>query len=208
MASRNYDRIKRTLDVTVSLILLGVLSVPMIVVGAAIGAALGPPVLFRQARPGQNGHPFTMFKFRTMSDERGADGELLPDSCRMTPLGRFLRRTSLDEVPTLLNVLMGDMSLVGPRPLLIRYTPYFSDVERRRLEVRPGVTGWAQINGRNTASWDRRLAMDVWYVDNRSILLDLRILMLTCLRVVGRSGVVVDPSTAMDDLDVERSRRG
>jgi sugar transferase EpsL len=150
---------------------------------------LGTPVFFRQVRPGRGGQPFELVKFRTMTDERDATGELLPDEVRLTSLGRFLRSTSLDELPELWNVLRGDMSLVGPRPLLMEYLPLYSERQSRRHEVRPGITGWAQVNGRNAPGWDERLEMDVWYVENRSFLLDLRILLRTATSVVRREGI-------------------
>ena len=186
-----------------------VLSGPLLLLGLLVRSRLGSPVLFKQMRPGLGGQPFTMYKFRTMTDERGPDGELLPDAMRLTPFGKFLRSTSLDELPELWNVLKGDMSLVGPRPLLMRYTEFFTPEEMQRLNVRPGITGWAQVNGRNAASWDERLAMDVWYVNNLSLALDLNILWRTLQKVVKRSDVVVDAESIMQNLDDERrSRRG
>jgi lipopolysaccharide/colanic/teichoic acid biosynthesis glycosyltransferase len=161
-------------------------------------------VVFRQRRPGLGGRPFTLKKFRTMNDARGPDGRFLPDAGRLTPLGRFLRRTSLDELPQLWNVLWGEMSLVGPRPLRWHYLPYFTPRERLRHTVRPGITGWAQIHGRNEASWDHRLANDVWYVEHWSLWLDCRILCLTLLQVFRGRGVVVDANSIMKDLDEER----
>jgi sugar transferase EpsL len=153
---------------------------------------LGRPVLFRQQRPGLHGEPFTLFKFRTMADIRNGQGQLLPDVERLTPLGRFLRSTSLDELPELWNVVRGDMSLVGPRPLLVEYLPRYSAQQARRHEVRPGVTGWAQVNGRNAQSWETRLEMDVWYVENQSLWLDLRILVRSLATVVRREGISRD----------------
>ena len=150
---------------------------------------LGSPVFFRQLRPGMNGKPFEMVKFRTMTDERGADGELLPDAVRLTPFGRFLRASSLDELPELWNVLKGDMSLVGPRPLLMEYLPLYSPEQARRHEVRPGVTGWAQVNGRNALSWEDKFRLDLWYVNNQSLSLDIRILWLTIRKVLVREGI-------------------
>lgn len=150
---------------------------------------LGSPVFFRQVRSGLHGQPFEMVKFRTMTDERGSDGELLPDAVRLTPFGRWLRATSLDELPELWNVLKGDMSLVGPRPLLMEYLPLYTPTQARRHEVRPGITGWAQVNGRNAQSWDERFSLDIWYVDNHSILLDLRILWMTVRKVLLREGI-------------------
>lgn len=205
--SSAYDPLKRVVDIVVSAVGLAVLGVPMVGLAALVRSRLGSPVIFSQTRPGRYGDPFTMYKFRTMTDERGTDGELLPDSVRLTSFGSFLRSTSLDELPELFNVLRGDMSLVGPRPLLMRYTPYFTATERQRLNVRPGITGWAQVNGRNTASWNERLAMDVWYVQNKSLILDLKILLMTLQKVVKRSGVVVDAESIMQNLDDERRGR-
>ena len=164
--------------------------VPVVLVLALIvRIKLGGPVLFRQDRPGLGGRVFRMYKFRTMTDTRDADGRLLPDKDRLVPFGRFLRSTSLDELPELINVLKGDRSLVGPRPLLVQYLSRYSPEQARRHEVRPGITGWAQINGRNAISWDEKFRLDVWYVDNRSILLDIRILFLTVWKVFNRHGI-------------------
>ena len=150
---------------------------------------LGAPVLFRQTRPGLHGRPFTLYKLRTMTDARGAQGDLLPSAQRLTPLGRWLRSTSLDELPELINVLAGDMSLVGPRPLLMRYLDRYSPEQARRHDVKPGITGWAQVHGRNALGWEERLALDCWYVDHRTLWLDIRILALTLLRVLQRDGI-------------------
>ena len=196
--------VKRTIDVLAAAIGLLLFAVPMLVIGAGIASRMGRPVLFRQERPGRDGIPFRMFKFRTMTDARGPDGQLLSDRDRLTRLGTWLRKTSLDELPELLNVLRGDMSLVGPRPLLMRYTPYFTEEERLRLTVRPGITGLAQVSGRNLVSWDRRLALDVRYVREWSLWLDFRILMLTVWQVFVRGGVVVDAESVMRNLDEER----
>ena len=166
-----------------------VLALPLIVLGILIRTKLGSPVLFRQTRPGLHGKPFQMVKFRTMRDAIGPDGQPLPDSERMTPFGSFLRSASLDELPELWNVLKGDMSLVGPRPLLMEYLPLYSPEQARRHEVRPGVTGWAQINGRNALSWEEKFRLDVWYVDNQSFWLDLKILALTVKKVFVREGI-------------------
>ena len=149
----------------------------------------GTPLFFSQVRPGQNGKPFRMLKFRTMTNARDAEGKLLPDSERLTSFGRFLRSTSLDEFPTLLNVLRGDMSLVGPRPLLMEYLPLYSPEQHRRHEVKPGMTGWAQVNGRNAISWEEKFRLDVWYVDNWSLWLDIKILAMTMLHVLCRKGI-------------------
>jgi sugar transferase EpsL len=161
----------------------------MLAVGLAVRICLGRPVLYRQRRPGRGGVPFDIIKFRTMRDERDADGQLLPDAHRLTRLGRLLRSTSLDELPELINVLRGDMSLVGPRPLLLSYLERYTPEQARRHDVRPGLTGWAQVNGRNAISWDERLAMDVWYIDHRSLTLDLRILARTVASVTSRRGI-------------------
>jgi sugar transferase EpsL len=178
------DYLKRLFDVVGSGALLVVLSPVLAVVAALVKIGMGPPVLFRQQRPGLNGEPFTILKFRTMTDATDASGKLLPDAQRLTRLGGLLRRTSLDELPELVNVLRGDMSLVGPRPLLTEYLPHYSDEQMRRHEVRPGITGWSQVNGRNALTWEEKFALDVWYVDNRSVGLDVRILLTTIGRVV------------------------
>lgn len=180
---------KRLFDLLLSIGLLLALALPLLLLWALVRRKLGSPVLFRQVRPGLHGQPFMMVKFRTMTDERGADGELLPDARRLTSFGRFLRATSLDELPELWNVLRGEMSLVGPRPLLMEYLPLYSPEQARRHEVRPGITGWAQVNGRNALSWEERFKLDVWYVDHRSLWLDLRILWLTVRKVIVREGI-------------------
>jgi len=167
----------------------------------------GSPVLFRQQRPGLHGKPFTLYKFRTMTNARDANGNLLPDADRLTSFGRFLRRTSLDELPELINVLKGDMSLVGPRPLLMQYMPYYTPREQLRHSVRPGITGLAQISGRNMVDWDSRLALDVEYVENWTLWLDIKILFKTVANVMRRSGVVDVPVSIMNDLDIERSEK-
>lgn len=158
---------------------------------------LGAPVFFRQTRPGLNGQLFEMFKFRTMTDECDASGHLLPDADRLPPFGRFLRTTSLDELPELWNVLKGDMSLVGPRPLLLEYMPLYNRRQYRRHEVRPGVTGWAQVNGRNAISWEEKFELDVWYVENQSLWLDIRILLRTVWQVIKRDGISHDGDATM-----------
>ena len=180
---------KRLFDVVVSACALLVLALPLLVVIWMVRRKLGSPVFFTQVRPGMHGKPFKMVKFRSMTSERGTDGELLPDAVRLTPFGRFLRSTSLDELPELWNVLKGDMSLVGPRPLLMEYLPLYSPEQARRHEVRPGITGWAQVNGRNAISWDDKFKLDVWYVDHRSLWLDLRILWMTVRKVLVRDGI-------------------
>jgi lipopolysaccharide/colanic/teichoic acid biosynthesis glycosyltransferase len=188
------NALKRLMDLTVSLLGLVLLSPLLCIIGLTILLIDGPPVFFRQLRPGLNCVPFTLVKFRTMREAVGGDSKTLPDSERFTTLGRFLRRTSLDELPQLLNVLKGDISLVGPRPLLMQYLPLYSSEQMRRHNVKPGITGWAQINGRNSISWEQKLRHDVWYVDNRSLSLDLKILMITALKVVRREGVTPQKS--------------
>jgi len=181
--------LKRIFDVLVSATALILLSPVIAVVAWKISRRMGSPVLFRQIRPGFNSQPFEMVKFRTMKDAVDATGNSLPDSERMTPFGQFLRSSSLDELPELWNVLKGDMSLVGPRPLLMEYLPLYSKEQYRRHEVRPGVTGWAQVNGRNAISWEDKFKLDIWYVDNRSFWLDLKILFLTVKKVLVRDGI-------------------
>ena len=186
--------LKRLLDVAVSAVLLMLLSPVLLIVAGLVLAGLGAPVLFRQWRPGLGGRPFILFKFRTMTIDPRSDGE------RMTRLGSFLRSASLDELPQLWNVLRGDMSLVGPRPLLMEYLPRYSPLQARRHEMEPGITGWAQVNGRNTVSWDERFRMDVWYIDHWSIGLDLKILLLTVGRVLRRSGVRAPGEVTMTEF--------
>lgn len=179
---------KRTVDLVVAGIGLIVLSPLFLVIGLLVRITLGPPVVFRQRRPGLDGRPFTLYKFRSMR-EAGAGGEAVTDAERLTWIGRLLRRTSLDELPELWNVLRGDMSLVGPRPLLMEYLPLYTPEQARRHDVLPGITGWAQVNGRNALSWEEKFRLDVWYVDHRSLWLDLRILALTVARVLSGEGI-------------------
>lgn len=181
--------LKRGLDFLASASGLLLLSPLLLILMLLVQVFLGSPIFFRQQRPGRGGKPFGMIKFRTMVDRRTTDGELLPDGERLTGLGRWLRSTSLDELPELWNILRGDMSLVGPRPLLMDYLPLYSAEQARRHEVRPGLTGWAQINGRNALSWNEKFALDTWYVDNRTFILDVKILLLTVLRVLKRDGI-------------------
>ena len=188
---------KRLIDLAAVLVLLPVLVPVILILAVLVHRKLGAPVLFAQIRPGLAGQPFNMLKFRTMTNERDSHGDLLPDSVRLTPFGRWLRATSLDELPEFWNVLRGHMSLVGPRPLLMEYLPLYSPFQARRHEVRPGITGWAQVNGRNSLSWDEKFALDVWYVDNRSLLLDFKILLLTVLRVISRQGISADGDATM-----------
>lgn len=196
---------KRLLDIVLSAIGLVVLSPVFAYLASRIRCQMGSPKLFRQTRPGKDGHPFEMLKFRTMRDATGPDGEPLPDAARLTPLGQKLRATSLDELPELWNVLKGDMSLVGPRPLLMEYLPLYNSQQARRHEVRPGVTGWAQINGRNAISWDEKFELDVWYVDNRSLWLDLKIIWLTIRKVVKREGISASGEATMSKFKGNRS---
>jgi sugar transferase EpsL len=181
--------LKRAFDAAAAAAALAVLSPVLAGVALGVGWKLGCPVLFRQPRPGLHGRPFEMVKFRTMTDARDANGHPLPDAERLPAFGRFLRSTSLDELPELWNVLRGDMSLVGPRPLLMEYLPLYTPEQARRQEVRPGITGWAQVNGRNALSWEEKFALDVWYIDNRSLWLDLRILAATVRQVLRRDGI-------------------
>ena len=188
---------KRLFDILASAFGLLLLSPVIVFVAWQIRRKLGSPILFRQIRPGLNGKPFEMIKFRTMRDAFDKLGNPLPDSERMTPFGTFLRSSSLDELPELWNVLKGEMSLVGPRPLLMEYLPLYSSEQYRRHEVRPGITGWAQINGRNALSWDEKFEFDVWYVDNQSFWLDLKILLLTVKKVFFREGISADGEATM-----------
>lgn len=188
---------KRVLDILISFFSILVIIPLIALISMSIRLQLGSPILFRQSRPGLGGKPFEMIKFRTMRDASDLAGDPLPDSERMTPFGVFLRSSSLDELPELWNVLKGDMSLVGPRPLLMEYLPLYSPEEYRRHEVRPGITGWAQINGRNALSWEEKFALDVWYVDNRSLWLDLKIIFLTVKKVVMRDGISADGEATM-----------
>ncbi|KKK38725.1 sugar transferase [Mesobacillus campisalis] len=180
---------KRTLDITCAFGALLLLSPIMIITALLVRLNLGSPVLFKQLRPGLHGKPFYIYKFRTMTDKRDSNGELLPDHVRLTPFGQLLRKFSLDEFPQLINVLKGDLSLVGPRPLLIEYLDLYTEEQARRHEVRPGITGWAQVNGRNAVSWEQKFELDVWYVDNHSIWLDLKILSMTFLKVAKSEGI-------------------
>jgi sugar transferase EpsL len=189
---------KRLLDLALTIPALILLSPLLAAIALAIRLRLGTPLLFRQQRPGLHGEPFTLLKFRTMTDARDRDGNLFPDAERLTPLGRVLRATSLDELPELINVLKGEMSLVGPRPLLMAYLPLYTPEQARRHEVRPGITGWAQVNGRNALTWEQKFELDVWYVDHHSLWLDLKILGLTVTGVLKREGIT-QPGTATVD---------
>lgn len=189
--------IKRIFDLLSATLLLVLCAPAMAAIALAIRLQMGPPVLLRQVRPGWRGKPFDFLKFRTMTDARDEAGSLLPDGMRLTPLGETLRKWSVDELPQLLNVMKGDMSLVGPRPLLMEYLPLYNSEQARRHEVRPGISGWAQVNGRNAISWEERFRLDVWYVDHRSFLLDLKILALTLMRVARKEGISAADSSTM-----------
>lgn len=181
--------LKRLFDIAVSATGL-IISAPITLTAAAVIAKkLGKPVLFRQVRPGQDGKPFEIYKFRTMSDKRDENGELLPDDQRMTPVGTFIRKSSIDELPQLINVLKGDISLVGPRPLLMEYLPLYNDEQKKRHNVKPGITGWAQVNGRNAISWDEKFKLDVWYAENQSFKLDMYIIYKTIINILQRKDI-------------------
>ncbi len=188
--------LKRAFDIVFSAGWLIGFSPLLLVVAILVRLKLGSPVLFVQERPGLRARPFRMVKFRTMTDARGPDGELLPDEQRLTAFGKFLRATSLDEFPEMWNVLIGDMSVVGPRPLLMRYVPRYSSFQARRMEVKPGVTGWAQVNGRSAIGWEEKFALDVWYVDHRTFWLDMKIVVITFFKVLARSGAERDKTSA------------
>ena len=192
--------LKRAFDIVFSAAWLVGFAPLLLVVAILVRLKLGSPVLFIQERPGLRGRPFRMVKFRTMTDERGPDGELLSDAVRLTAFGKFLRSTTLDEFPEMWNVLVGDMSVVGPRPLLMRYLGRYDAFQARRMEVKPGVTGWAQVNGRNALSWDDKFALDVWYVDHRTFWLDMRIVVKTFFKVFARSGINSDKSATMEEF--------
>ena len=198
---------KRSLDIVLATLGLIALGLPILFLILQVRYRLGRPVFFRQMRPGLHGQPFEMIKFRSMTDACGANGRLLPNAERLTPFGRFLRASSLDEVPELWNVLKGDMSLVGPRPLLMDYLPRYSPEQFRRHEVRPGITGWAQINGRNTLSWEDKFKLDIWYVENHNVLLDLRILILTVKKVIRREGVNASAEVTMPPFSGHGEKR-
>ena len=193
--------IKRIFDITFTLIGALFLFPVFLLTALMVKIKLGAPLFFKQVRPGLNGNLFNMYKFRSMTNECDKDGNLLIDEVRLTKFGKFLRSTSLDELPGLWNVLKGDMSLVGPRPLLVEYLPLYSEKQSRRHEVRPGITGWAQVNGRNAISWDEKFDLDVWYVDNQSFWLDIKILWLTVQKVISRDGVSPEGVDIMPRFD-------
>lgn len=198
--------LKRVLDLIGSAIAILAFGPLMLYVAWRVRRELGSPVLFRQVRPGLHGKPFVMYKFRTMTDERDAEGRFLPDEKRLTPFGRFLREYSLDELPEFFNVLRGEMSLVGPRPLLIEYLDRYTPEQARRHEVKPGITGWAQVNGRNGLSWEEKFKLDVWYVDNWSVGLDLKILWLTLVKVLRREGISAPGHATMPEFKGGKER--
>jgi lipopolysaccharide/colanic/teichoic acid biosynthesis glycosyltransferase len=192
-----YRAAKRLTDLLCASLGLLLLSPLMIWAAVMIRRKMSPPAIFSQTRAGKEGAPFRLHKFRSMTDGRDASGQLLPDGERLTDFGKWLRRTSVDELPQLWNVIKGDMSIVGPRPLLMEYVPLYNDTERRRLEVLPGITGWAQVNGRNAISWQEKFALDVWYVDNRSLSLDVRIILLTIKKALLREGISAEGEATM-----------
>lgn len=197
---KNY--IKRIIDLFLSLIVFILISPLFLVIWIWLAMAnKGVGAFFFQKRPGKNERIFKVIKFKTMTDERDADGKLLPDKKRLTKAGKLVRSTSLDEIPQLLNVIKGDMSLIGPRPLLVQYLPLYNDFQKRRHEVRPGITGWAQVNGRNTIGWEQKFEYDVWYVDNISLILDVKILLLTIKKVFKREGISSDAGVTMETFE-------
>lgn len=193
-----YKYIKRILDIISSLLAIIILSPLLAVTAVLVKTKLGSPVLFKQERPGKDEKIFTLLKFRTMTDERDENGKLLPDEVRLTKFGKFLRSTSIDELPELFNILKGDMSVIGPRPLLVEYIPRYNEHQHRRHEVRPGLSGWAQVNGRNTVSWEDKFDMDVHYVDNYSFAMDVKILFMTVLNVLKKEGISSETSATME----------
>ena len=198
---------KRMFDLGAAVAVALILTPLLLALAGIVRLFLGSPVLFRQLRPGYKGRPFTCLKFRTMTDRRDANGHLLSDAERLTPLGRFLRSTSLDEFPELINVIRGEMSLVGPRPLLMQYLERYTPEQMRRHQVKPGITGWAQINGRNAVSWEQKFAYDVWYVENQNFWLDLKILALTPWKTLRRQGISNEGHVTMPEFMVNRQRR-
>jgi len=195
--------IKRPMDFILSLLALIILSPLMLTIAILVRIKLGSPVIFRQQRPGLNEKIFTLYKFRTMTDERDENGDLLPDSVRLTKFGRFLRSTSLDELPELWNIVKGDMSIVGPRPLLVQYLPLYNEEQKHRHDVRPGLTGWAQVNGRNAISWEERFALDLEYVRNINFVLDLKVFFLTLKKVLIREGINSATSVTMEPFRID-----
>lgn len=202
---KNTFVMKRTFDFIVSAVMLVLFAPALLVLALLIRFKLGSPVLFRQVRPGFHEQPFTLLKFRSMREALDANGNPLPDEQRITSFGRMLRSSSLDELPSLWNVLKGEMSLVGPRPMLMEYLPLYNDRQRRRHDVLPGITGWAQVNGRNNISWQRKFQLDVWYVEHRGFLLDMKILFLTVLKVFEREGIAKEGFATTDRFMGDKS---
>jgi lipopolysaccharide/colanic/teichoic acid biosynthesis glycosyltransferase len=192
--------IKRLMDLVLSGFALILLSPVLLVTAILVRTKLGSPVIFKQERPGRNGEIFSLYKFRSMTDQKDEAGNLLPDSVRLTGFGKKLRSTSLDELPELWNIFRGDMSIVGPRPLLVKYLPLYNEEQRHRHDVRPGLTGWAQINGRNTISWEEKFKLDCWYVEHISLLLDLKIIFMTALKVFRREGISSETAATMEEF--------
>lgn len=203
-----YQRfVKRPMDFVLSLIAIVILSPILLIVAILVRTKIGSPVIFKQKRPGLDEKIFTLYKFRTMTDERDKNGELLPDSVRLTKFGKFLRSTSLDELPELFNILRGDMSIVGPRPLAVQYLPYYNETEKHRHDVRPGLTGLAQINGRNGLNWDDRFGYDIEYIENIVFFYDLKIILKTVLKVFKKEGITIRGTTSIMDFDKYRSKQ-
>lgn len=200
-------KIKRSFDLIASLIVLILLSLFIVITAIIVRFKLGSPVIFKQQRPGLRGKPFYVYKFRTMNDKRNAQGGLLPDDVRLTKTGNIIRKLSLDELPQLFNVLKGDISLVGPRPLLMEYLPLYTKKQARRHEVKPGITGWAQVNGRNAISWEEKFDLDVWYVDHQSFWLDIKILYMTVLKVFKSEGINQDGQATIEKFNGSGERK-
>jgi sugar transferase EpsL len=198
---------KQSLDMILAALAVVFLSPLLVLLAVLIGVTIGTPMLFRQHRPGLHGKPFSAYKFRTMTNAHDDQGNLLPDEERLTSLGKFLRSTSLDELPAIFNVLKGEMSLVGPRPLLMRYLDRYTPQQARRHEVKPGITGWAQVNGRNAITWEQKFALDVWYVDHRSLWLDLKIIALTIWKILKREGINQPGQATMEEFRGHSSQR-
>jgi len=199
--------IKRILDLLVSSFAMILLIIPILIIALIIKNKLGSPITFKQKRPGLNEKPFYVYKFRTMTDERDENGELFPDDIRLTKTGKIIRKLSLDELPQLFNVLKGDLSLVGPRPLLMEYLPLYTKEQARRHDVKPGITGWAQVNGRNAISWEEKFEYDVWYVDHQSFWLDLKILFLTVLKVFKSEGINQEGQATIEKFQGSKERK-
>lgn len=195
-----YKCVKRFFDIVSSLLAIIILAVPMVILAVLIRVKLGGPVLFKQERPGKDGRIFTLIKFRTMTNACDENGELLPDEVRLTKFGVFLRSTSLDELPELFNILKGDMSVIGPRPLLVQYLPRYNEHQSRRHLVRPGLTGWAQVNGRNAISWEQKFDYDVEYVENVNLFLDIKIIFMTVVNVIKKDGISSETSATMEEF--------